>query len=141
MFDVGNFFPFGLAAILPGSSPSSCSGGVGLGFTRWGRVANLMTVDLFFVPPRARSASPSIATGRLSDQRRLNTSHMEIFLASVTLHGIWAGVIRRKLVIKSNHLLYFISSRCAPLTTSVTQSDIVSEVWNNLLLRHDIFIS
>jgi hypothetical protein len=49
-----------------------------------------VTIDLFFVLPRTGCTSPAVSTGRLSEERGLNTSHMEITLATVTLNGFRA---------------------------------------------------
>lgn len=89
---IKNFLAFGLAAVFPGTASASRSGGIGLWFRVWGRVADLVAVHFLLVPTGARSASPAITTRGLSKQRRLHAGHVEMVLASVALHGIGAGM-------------------------------------------------
>ena len=117
MLDVRNFFTFGLTAILSRPSPAPRSGRIRLGFTRRGQVADIMAVDFFFVSFRARSASPSVPTRRFCYQRGLHTSHMKIFLASITLYSVWAGENYTLITKLGIQLIY---SRCAPLAAGVT---------------------
>ena len=60
--------------------------------SHWRRVmANIMRVDVFFVPTRTSSAAPAISAGGFRHQRRLYAGHVKVFLAAVTADRIRAA--------------------------------------------------
>ena len=56
-------------------------------------MANVVTINLLFMPPRARSTGPSVTPRWFSEEGRFVTSHVEVLLASVALDAIGAEVI------------------------------------------------
>ena len=56
-------------------------------------MANVVTINLLFMPPGAWSTSPSVTPRWFSEEGRFVTSHVEVFLTSVALDAIGAEVI------------------------------------------------
>lgn len=94
VFDRKVLLPFSLGPIFPGTPASPCGWCIGLAWTGWCRVADVVFINLLLMFARTRSACPTVPPGRFRVKRRLYTAHMKVFLASVTLNSFSALDIR-----------------------------------------------
>jgi hypothetical protein len=85
MFDSHLFLLLSLGAVFPRAATAPRSRGIGFLRNKGSSRADITAVDFFLVSLRAGCARPAVATGGLGSERRLDATHVEEPLASVTL--------------------------------------------------------